>query len=82
MRSSIGVSAKADAPSFIVKEQNNQYSVHKSYSVLAYTPVEAVAEMIFLISPRFTIKSSYTYNSLFFYTSHSGVLGLKYSFIP
>ncbi|MGI8598263.1 MAG: tetratricopeptide repeat protein [Chitinophagaceae bacterium] len=82
LRSSIGVSAKADAPSFTVKEQNNQYSVHKSYSVLAYTPVEAVAEMIFLISPRFTIKSSYTYNSLFFYTSHSGVLGLKYSFIP
>jgi hypothetical protein len=82
LRSSIGVSAKADAPSFAVKQQINQYSIYKTYNIVSYNPVEAVAEINMALSPRFSLKTAYAYNSLFFYTSHLGSIGLKYSFNP
>lgn len=80
-RGSLGLFAQADNPVLTVKNINSQYTIQKTFAVQRYTPAEVVTELSGNARKRLKLSASYKFNSLFFYTLHSGEFGLKYQLL-
>lgn len=80
-RLNIGVSASADNPGLVLNNNQNTYSINKSYTKRSYTPIDFQNELLIHLSSNVMISAVYGYTKLLFYTINRGALQLKYTFI-